>query len=64
VVVGSKDGTCYAVDATDGTEVWAADLGGAVTGTPLVTGRGVYVAERAPEGSEGPAGRAYALRPA
>jgi outer membrane protein assembly factor BamB len=63
VVFGSKDQSCYAVAAADGAEVWSMEFDGWMTSTPLVTDRGVYVAERAPQGADGPAGHAYALRP-
>lgn len=62
VVFGSKDRSCYAVDARDGSPVWEQSLDGWVTSTPLVTDRGVYVTERAPQGADGPPGHAYALR--
>ncbi len=35
--------TVYAVDATDGTELWNFEVGGAVVGSPLVMGGTVYV---------------------
>lgn len=63
VVFGSKDRSCYAVSAADGSLVWSMEFDGSVTSTPLVTDRGVYLAERAPKGSDGPPGHAYALRP-
>jgi len=61
VVVGSVDTNLYAVDR-EGDLAWIVGLDGWVTSAPRPVGETVYVAERAPDGSDGPAGRAYALR--
>ncbi len=61
VVVGSVDSKLYAVDRT-GDRVWSVDLDGWVTASPRPAGETVYVAERAPSGSDGKPGRVYAIR--
>jgi outer membrane protein assembly factor BamB len=40
---GSLGHTVYAVNATDGTEIWSYEVGGAVVGSPLVMDGTVYV---------------------
>ncbi len=61
VVVGSVDTRLYAL-TRDGERVWTLDLDGWVTSAPRPVGDTVYVTERAPDGSDGPPGRAYAIR--
>ncbi len=45
VVVGSDDGSVYAVDAAKGAVAWSAALGGKVRGTPGVAGDVVYIGD-------------------
>jgi FOG: WD40-like repeat len=61
VIVGSVDTRLYALTRA-GERVWTVDLDGWVTSAPRPVGEAVYVAERAPQGADGPPGRVYAIR--
>lgn len=60
VLVGSYDDRLYALEP-DGDRAWSLDLRGRVTASARPVGGRVYVAERAPNGSDGPPGRVYAV---
>lgn len=50
VFVGSADGRLYALDLRSGRPIWAADLGGAVSSTPAVSGGLVFATSRTESG--------------